>query len=281
MAAPTLTSFSPYAAKIGDTITYTGSGFTGTTTVTVNGTAATVKTVVSDTILTFVVPVGATTGIIAVTNASGTTNSATTLTVTTPVISSFTPSSGFSCTITGTNFLGTEAVLVGGQPVQSFTVVSATSITFLVSSADVTGVITVITSSGNAVSSGTFTVVQDVRTVITPYLLTRGVANDVTTSVAVAIDATNGMKVVYKSQDFVTLLIKNTGSTLNLTIRCSQSKFAYMRGQGDYVVSIASGATVLIPNLEQMRFKQYDGNLYLDFDSGFTGTIAAILQPNL
>ncbi len=59
------------SGKIGSTIGVLGQGFTGTTDVSVNGTAATF-TVVSDTYLTAKVPSGATTGFVTVTTPSGT-----------------------------------------------------------------------------------------------------------------------------------------------------------------------------------------------------------------
>ena len=59
------------SGKVGSPIGILGQGFTGTTDVLVNGTAATF-TVVSDTYLTAKVPSGATTGFVTVTTPSGT-----------------------------------------------------------------------------------------------------------------------------------------------------------------------------------------------------------------
>ena len=65
-------SFSPAAGAIGSTITITGSHFTGTTSITINGTAVTNYTVVNDSTITFTVPAGATTGTVTITNGAGT-----------------------------------------------------------------------------------------------------------------------------------------------------------------------------------------------------------------
>jgi uncharacterized repeat protein (TIGR03803 family) len=59
------------SGKIGKTVEVLGQGFTGTTAVAFNGTAAAFK-VVSDTYLTATVPTGATTGFVTVTTPSGT-----------------------------------------------------------------------------------------------------------------------------------------------------------------------------------------------------------------
>jgi hypothetical protein len=72
---PTLTAFSPASGPVGTVVTLTGIGFTGTTAVSFNGVAAPNYTVVSATSLTVTVPLGATTGRIAVTAPTGTVSS--------------------------------------------------------------------------------------------------------------------------------------------------------------------------------------------------------------
>jgi uncharacterized repeat protein (TIGR03803 family) len=72
-AAP-FVSLLPILGKVGATIEFLGQGFTGTTGVSFNGTAATFN-VVSSTYLTAVVPVGATTGYVTVTTPGGTVTS--------------------------------------------------------------------------------------------------------------------------------------------------------------------------------------------------------------
>jgi len=69
--APNITSFNPTSGLAGTTVTITGSGLTGASTVAFNGTASS-YTVDSDTQITATVPGGATTGPIAVTTAGGT-----------------------------------------------------------------------------------------------------------------------------------------------------------------------------------------------------------------
>ena len=64
-------SFLPAAGKVGKTIEFLGQGFTGTISVSFNGTAATFG-VVSDTYLTATVPAGATSGFVAVVTPGGT-----------------------------------------------------------------------------------------------------------------------------------------------------------------------------------------------------------------
>ncbi|MBX7212006.1 MAG: IPT/TIG domain-containing protein, partial [Verrucomicrobiaceae bacterium] len=69
---PTVTSVSPAVASIGSSVTITGSGFTGATTVTIGGVTVTSFTVVDDTTITTTVPAGVN-GLlnVVVTNAGG------------------------------------------------------------------------------------------------------------------------------------------------------------------------------------------------------------------
>jgi len=69
--APKITSYKPSSGKVGTSVVLGGSNFTGTTSVTFNGVAATF-TVNSSIKITTIVPVGATTGKIAVTTPAGT-----------------------------------------------------------------------------------------------------------------------------------------------------------------------------------------------------------------
>jgi molybdenum ABC transporter molybdate-binding protein len=71
---PTITKISPIHARVGATVTLTGTNFTGTTSVTIRGVAGRFK-VVSATKLTFRIPAKAKTGAITVTNPSGTATS--------------------------------------------------------------------------------------------------------------------------------------------------------------------------------------------------------------
>jgi hypothetical protein len=80
--APTITSLTPASALPGTVVTATGTNFTGATSLTVNGLAAT-PTVTSPTTLTFVVPLAAQAGVatIVVTGPGGTGTNSTALTV--------------------------------------------------------------------------------------------------------------------------------------------------------------------------------------------------------
>ena len=155
-----VTGFSPSSGPAGTSVTITGTGFTGATAVTFNGTGATF-TFNSDTQITATVPSGATTGPISVT-AAGTAPSASNFTVIpSPAITSFNPTSGpvgTSVTITGTAFTGVTAVTFNGVGA-TFTFNSDTQITAAVPSGASTGPVAVTTPGGTSQSSTSFTVI--------------------------------------------------------------------------------------------------------------------------
>ena len=157
-AAPTISSFTPASGAAGTQVTITGTGFTGATGVGFGGIAASYN-INSDAQITATVSNGAT-GAVTVTGPGGTATSSGTFTyLATPVITSFSPSSGRSNTtviISGRNFTGATAVQFGGTAASSFTVNSATQITAVTGSGS-TGAITVITPNGTATSAGAFT----------------------------------------------------------------------------------------------------------------------------
>lgn len=163
--APAIASFTPGSGPIGTTVTVTGTNFTGASSVTLNGVGVAAFTLVDAATITFAVPAGATSGPIAVTTQGGTATSTSAFTVTVPTpapaIASFTPTTGgpgTTVTVTGTNFTGATAVSIGSLAIANYTVVSATTISFVVptSANNVSGALTVVTPGGTATSTTNF-----------------------------------------------------------------------------------------------------------------------------
>jgi uncharacterized repeat protein (TIGR03803 family) len=152
-------SFLRSLGTVGRTAQILGQGFTGTTGVSFNGTAASF-TVESDTYLTATVPAGASTGVVTVTTPGGTLTSNKTFRVV-PQITSFSPTNGPASTsvvITGESFIGVIDVHFGNVNVTSFTVDSDTQITATVPAGAETGKISVCTAGGSGDSATSFTV---------------------------------------------------------------------------------------------------------------------------
>jgi hypothetical protein len=137
VGTPVINSFSPTAgkpavgSKPGTPVTISGLSFTGTTSVSFNGHAASFK-VKGDTKITTSVPAGATTGPITITNASGPTDSSDDFTVVTtvPAPTGVTPGTGGAGTdvvISGTNLDDITGVTFNGKAAQ-FEAVNATTL---------------------------------------------------------------------------------------------------------------------------------------------------------
>jgi RHS repeat-associated protein len=163
---PTVTGFSPASGPVGTSVTVNGTNFSATPSaniVTFNGTAATVTTATT-TSLVALVPSGATTGPISVTvNGQSATSSSSFVVFQPPTISGFSPPSGAPgtpVTISGTNFSTTPSsntVTFNGTSA-TVTAATATSLTVSVPAAASTGLITVTVNGLSASSSTAFVV---------------------------------------------------------------------------------------------------------------------------
>lgn len=110
---------------------------------------------------------------------------------------------------------------------------------------------------------------------IPPVVLNRGAGTD-TTAQMIAANAGDGMKVKYEEQDQLTLIVINaSNAAITVTFKASTSRHAFMRGQGDQTETVAAGKTRKFAGLEQMRFKNDDGYMYVDLSDDTTVTIGA------
>ena len=145
------------AAKVGQTVTITGSNLKATSVVFGGNKSA--KPVINDgDTLTVVVPTGALTGLIKITTGAGVVYTKSfTVTPPTPKITSFTPTSGKKgvtvVTVKGTSLTG-ATVTIGSTPVTLSAGANSTSLKFVIPSGATTGKITV-TTAGGSVSSAT------------------------------------------------------------------------------------------------------------------------------
>jgi hypothetical protein len=166
---PTVGAFLPVSGPVGTSVTIVGTGFTGASAVTFNGTASAVFSVDSDLQITTTVPAGATTGPVSVTTGGGTGSSVLPFTVTgagAPVVLSFLPLSGpigTPVTIVGTGFTGATDVRFNGTAATVSTVDSDTQIHATVPVGATTGPIAVTTPGGTATSLTPFTVTASAR----------------------------------------------------------------------------------------------------------------------
>jgi len=161
--APTIASFTPASGPVGTTVTVTGTNLTGATALTLNGVAVANFTVVDATTITFTVPAGAASGLIAVTTPGGTATSTGTFTVTlpnpAPTIASLAPatavagSAAFTLAVNGTGFVNTSVVSFNGTALTT-TYISATQVTAAVPASAVAAVGTSAVAVANPAPGG-------------------------------------------------------------------------------------------------------------------------------
>ncbi|MEU2121018.1 IPT/TIG domain-containing protein [Nocardia niwae] len=173
VVVPTITSISPTSGPTagGNSVTITGTGFTGPLTVRF-GSTATVFTINSPTQITAVAPAGTGTVQVTVTGSGGTSNGVAYTYAAVPALTSIAPSSGpvtggTTVILTGTNLTGATAVTFGGTPATSFTVNSATQITAVAPAG--TGTVQVRVTTPGGLSNGlayTYVAVPTLTTVV-------------------------------------------------------------------------------------------------------------------
>lgn len=110
-----------------------------------------------------------------------------------------------------------------------------------------------------------------------------------------AIDATNGMNIQLPTNtvpapgdaDHLVLYVQNTtAATKTVTVRAGVGGGptpgpAFRSGLGDFVSGnlSATTGTAFVGPLDPSRFLQTDGSINIDFASGTTGTVWAVLVP--
>ena len=121
------------------------------------------------------------------------------------------------------------------------------------------------------------------RDLITPVI---GVENgQIAEGAGTAINTTNGGNVVLPTgavgnTDRLVLRIDNTTvSAKNVTIRAGVYPPAFRSSMGDLVLQVALSAKAYF-FIESARFIQADGSVNLDYESGMTGTVFALITPN-
>ncbi len=183
LAGPTVTGVAPTtgAAAGGDSVTVSGTGFTGATAVNFGSNAATAITVNSDTEITCTSPAGDGTVDVTVDGPGGTSAAGAadqfTYTVGAPAVTSIAPTTGAaaggdSVTVSGTGFTGATAVNFGSNAATAITVNSDTEITCTSPAGDGTVDVTVDgpggTSAAGAADQFTYTVGAPAVTSIAP-----------------------------------------------------------------------------------------------------------------
>ena len=256
---PEIYSIDPPSGPVlgGITITITGKYFTGTIRVTIGGYEATEVNIVSDTVVTAVIPplvrfpneifptnraliVTTPVGVSAISNFEYYDNTSPTITTVTP--NSGTTLGGTAITIIGNNLLNTSNVIIGGVAATSVVVVSATQITAITPSGSV-GVkpVAVTTPNGSVTKSSAFTYVYiEPAPTITSISPTSGSSSGGT---AIRITGTN-FNLLKNLQVYIGSLPATIGTVSNNTLINAITPPG-LDGDADVTVSTIGGIDVL------------------------------------
>ena len=111
------------------------------------------------------------------------------------------------------------------------------------------------------------------------------VANSHLTSPAgTTIDATlvtNGVVINGVDPEHTVLRVSNTATgAKNVTVKAGSGTQSWMAGQGDLTVSVGANTGLeFVGPFTSARFQQDGSTMYVDFESGFTGTITVLRVP--
>ncbi len=170
---PSIHGISPSAGGVDTYVTLFGSGFAGATRVSFNGIPASYISTSSEGVLSVLVPAGATSGPIQVTNTVGSATSGTSFTVLAPPsVTGLSPASGTvgtRVTLTGTGFTGVTSVRFGGATSAEVVVLSDTRLTVEVPPGAVSGPVVPSGAAGGALATVNFTVVGNCAPFITEF----------------------------------------------------------------------------------------------------------------
>ena len=71
------------------------------------------------------------------------------------------------------------------------------------------------------------------------------------------------------------VIVENTGSASTMIIKAGEKQNASL---GDCTIALDAGVNAVALNRDMARFENVDGSVYIDFGTGFTGTICAVAE---
>lgn len=92
---------------------------------------------------------------------------------------------------------------------------------------------------------------------------------------------TNGVVISNADPERTVLRVNNTATgAKNVTVKTGSGSQSWMAGQGDFVQAVgANTGSEFIGPFTSARFQQKGSKIYVDFESGFLGTVTVIKLP--
>jgi hypothetical protein len=91
---------------------------------------------------------------------------------------------------------------------------------------------------------------------------------------------TNGVVINGVDPERTVLRVTNSAATAkNITVKAGAGRQSWLSGSGDYVQSVGASASEFLGPFTSARFQQRGSSMYVDFESGFTGTLTVLKLP--
>ena len=216
-AKPTIAT-STATGVVGDTVTITGVNVGAASTVKIGTLAVSPVTVNAADSISIVVPAGATDGKISVTTAGGTATASKAFALV-PSIGSLSKTSvaiGGSVTVTGVNLAAVTSVKVGTKAVTGFTK-GATTVTFTVPAATVSGKVTLVSAGGTAISADTLSIIPAPTVTGVTGAKTGTKFNKGATLTIAGTNLTDASSVLFGASSITGYVVANDGKSITFT----------------------------------------------------------------
>lgn len=270
---PSISSFSPNPTGPGQNTTVTGSGFSGTTGVTVNGTPATFNVTNDTTLIVTIPPTTIGSKPVVVTNTAGSSTPNNITIVANPVVNSYTvPALGLGSTTNaiGNGFTGTTSVTVGGVTA-SYSVINDSTLQITIPGGAPIGVDTVVITTPGGTTSSSIAVISTPS--VTGFTPTTAGPGQVVVATGLSFAGTTNVTVDGTAASFVV----NSNNTLQFIIPPGTTL-----GTGSVVITNPIGSSTTsfsvvptITSIQNFTSGQAVGvpnELILINGAGFTGT---------
>ncbi|MFJ6559969.1 hypothetical protein ACIQMV_08810 [Streptomyces sp. NPDC091412] len=91
---------------------------------------------------------------------------------------------------------------------------------------------------------------------------------------------TNGVTIDAADPEHTLIRVTNSAAgAKNVTVKAGVGRQSWMAGAGDYTQSVAASSTAWLGPFTSARFQQKGSKLFLDFESGTTGTVTVFKLP--
>jgi len=293
--SPTIATFTPTSGPVGTGVTINGTGLTGASNVSFNGTSASFA-VLNDGQITTTVPAGATTGPVSVTTPGGSASGGTFTVASGPTIASFSPTAGsvgVTVVLTGSAFTGATLVSFNGTAATTYSVDNDNQITAILPAGATTGPISVTAPSGTGTSGSSFTVNA-------PGLIQSAASGNWTSPATWVgnippgtfdnVEILNGHTVTLTAPATIAGLAVDSGSVLNLgsntlTDSASGSFFGAVNGSGPLIFSTNAGSSIdgnasIVPAVTFAGDRTFANTSTLSFNSGISISTGATVTNN-